>query len=320
MEIRTVSLSLDRAVIDAFYGRAGIRLDTSVTYLAGVYEGDGLLALGGIAGNAIRSLAVDDAARGEGLLPVLVSHLYQKLRDEGVPNVFVVTKPKYASLFSSLCFYERVRTTDAALLESRRDGLSGYLASLPKAEAAIVMNADPFTNGHLYLVQTAAKNCERLLVLVLSKDAAHVPADVRFRLVKEGCAHLPNVFVAPGGDYVINSATFPDYFFKDKTEAALAHARLDATLFAEQIAPACGVRVRYVGEEPLDPMTAAYNEALLSILPVNGVDVRVIRRKTDNGAPISASRVRALWESGDYEAIRPLVPQTTLDYILENTL
>lgn len=320
MEIRAMSLSLDRAAIDGLYARANIRLDTAVTYLAGVYEGDALLALGGVAGNAIRSLAVDDASRGEGLLPMLVSHLYQKLRDEGAENVFVVTKPKYAPLFSSLCFYERVRTTDAALLESRRDGLSGFLASLPKAEAAIVMNADPFTNGHLYLVETAARHCGRLLVLVLSKDAANVPADVRIRLVREGCSHLPNVFVAPGGDYVINSATFPDYFFKDKTDAALAHARLDATLFAQQIAPACGICVRYVGEEPLDPMTAAYNEALLSILPAHGVDVRIIRRKTENGTPISASHVRALWRAGDYEAIRPLVPQPTMDYILVNAL
>lgn len=320
MEIRMMSLSLDRAAIDAFYAREGIRLDTSITYLAGVYEDETLLALGGIAGNAIRSLAVSDMSRGEGLLPMLVTHLYQKLRDEGVPNVFVVTKPKYAPLFSSLCFYERVRTMDAALLESRRDGLSSYLDALPKAEAAIIMNADPFTNGHLYLVETAAKHCGRLLVLVLSKDAAHVPADVRFRLVQEGCSHLPNVFVAPGGDYVINSATFPDYFFKNKTDAAIAHARMDATLFAQQIAPACGIRVRYVGEEPIDPMTAAYNEAMLSILPANDVDVRVIRRKTNDGEPISASRVRALWKKGDYDAIRPLVPQTTLDYIMENEL
>jgi [citrate (pro-3S)-lyase] ligase len=95
---------------------------------------------------------------------------------------------------------------------------------------------------------------------------------------------------------------------------------MDATLFARQIAPACGIRVRYVGEEPIDPMTAAYNEAMLSILPANGVDVRVIRRKTNDGEPISASRVRALWKSGDFEAIRPLVPQATLDYMMKNSL
>jgi hypothetical protein len=84
--------------------------------------------------------------------------------------------------------------------------------------------------------------------------------------------------------------------FQGPPEAAQAYARLDATLFATRIAPACGITKRFVGEEPLDPMTAAYNDALLSILPENGVAVRVLPRKSIDGAPISASRVRALWK------------------------
>ena len=320
MEIRTLDISRERTAIDAFYSRAGIRLDAGITYLCGVFEAETMLALGGVAGDAIRSLAVADSSQGEGILPILVTHLYNKLKNEGLDNVFVVTKPAYASLFSSLCFYERVKTADAALLESRRDGLKRFLADLPKADGAIVMNADPFTNGHRYLVETTAASCNRLLVLVLSKDAAHVPAQARLMLVRQGCADLPNVTVCPGGAYVISSATFPDYFFKNKTDAASAHARLDATLFAEQIAPACGIKTRFVGEEPLDPMTSAYNEALLSILPAHGIDVRVIPRKLFFGEPISASRVRAFWQAGDYDSIAPLVPETTLTYIREHAL
>ena len=320
MEIRSLDLPRERAAIDAFYSRAGIRLDAGITYLCGVYDSEALLALGGVAGDAIRSLAVEDASQGEGILPILVTHLYKKLKNEGFDNVFVVTKPAYSSLFASLCFYERVKTEDAALLESRRDGLERFLAQLPTADGAVVMNADPFTNGHRYLVETAAASCRRLLVLVLSKDAAHVPSDVRLMLVRQGCADLPNVTVCPGGAYVISSATFPDYFFKNKTDAASAHARLDATLFAEQIAPACGILTRFVGEEPLDPMTAAYNDALRSILPAHGVNVRVIPRKLCQGEPISASRVRALWQAGDYKSIAPLVPETTLAYIREHPL
>ena len=320
MEIRTLDIARDRAAVDAFYARAGIRLDAGITYLCGVFEGEMPLALGGVAGDAIRSLAVVDSSQGEGLLPMLVTHLYKKLKSEGLDNVFVVTKPAYAPLFASLCFYERVKTDDAALLESRRDGLKRFLAEFPKADGAIVMNADPFTNGHRYLVETAAACCDRLLVFVLSKDAAHVPAQARLMLVRQGCADLPNVSVCPGGAYVISSATFPDYFFKNKTDAASAHTRLDATLFAEQIAPACGISTRFVGEEPRDPMTAAYNEALLAILPAHGVSVRVIPRKLFCGEPISASRVRALWQKRDYASIAPLVPATTLTYIREHTL
>jgi len=100
----------------------------------------------------------------------------------------------------------------------------------------------------------------------------------------------------------------------------LAFARLDATLFAERIAPACGITARFVGEEPLDPMTAAYNETLSSILPQHGIAVRVISRKTIGENPISASRVRALWREGRYDEIAPLVPETTLAYIRENPL
>ncbi len=320
MEVRSLSFSLDRPVIDAFYARAGIRLDKGVTALFGVYEGEELLALGGIAGCSIRSLAVDDASRGEGLLGILVSHLYRTLRDAGAENVFVVTKPRYAKLFESLGFHERAHTADAALLESRRDGLSTFLAALPEADGAIVMNADPFTNGHRHLVETAAARCARLTVFVLSADAAHVPASVRLRLARKGCASFRNVSVVPGGDYIISAATFPDYFFKDATEAAFAHARLDATLFAEEIAPACGVRTRFVGEEPLDPLTRGYNEALLSILPPRGVSVEVVPRIAHCGEPISASRVRALWKSGDFAALTPLVPETTLAYVREHAL
>jgi len=126
--------------------------------------------------------------------------------------------------------------------------------------------------------------------------------------------------VIAGGDYIISGATFPDYFFKDKTEAALAFARLDATLFAKRIAPACGITTRFVGEEPLDPMTAAYNETLCAILPEHGIQVRVIPRKTIGENPISASRVRALWREGRYDEIAPLVPESTLVYIRKNAL
>ena len=320
MEIRSLSRKRDQEMIDAFYARAGIRLDRGVTALYGAFEGETLVALGGIAGSAIRSLAVDEARQGEGILPALVTHLYQTMRDTGIKNAFVVTKPRYAELFSSLCFNELARTSDAALLESSGTAFQSYLKKLPKADGAIVMNADPFTLGHKYLVETAAAQCERLNVFVLSADAAHVRANVRLQLVQDGCRDLSNVSVLAGGDYIISGATFPDYFFKDKNEAALAFTRLDATLFAGRIAPTCGIRTRFVGEEPLDPMTAAYNETLCAILPERGVAVRVIPRKTLGGQPISASRVRALWAERRLDEIAPLVPETTLAYIRENPL
>ena len=186
MEIRLLSLKRDQPMIAAFYARVGIRLDRGVTALYGAFEGETLLALGGIAGSAIRSLAVEPSHQGEGILPALVSHLYQTMKDDGVSNVFVVTKPQYSPLFSSLCFNELAQTADAVLLESSNRAFSRYLASLPKADGAIVMNADPFTLGHRYLVETASKRCVNLNVFVLSSEASHVPAGVRVRRSPRG--------------------------------------------------------------------------------------------------------------------------------------
>ena len=46
MEIRSLSLKRDQAMIEAFYARAGIRLDRGVTALYGAFEAETLLALG----------------------------------------------------------------------------------------------------------------------------------------------------------------------------------------------------------------------------------------------------------------------------------
>ncbi|MCI5615846.1 MAG: [citrate (pro-3S)-lyase] ligase, partial [Clostridia bacterium] len=90
---------------------------------------------------------------------------------------------------------------------------------------------------------------------------------------------------------------------------------LDLEVFCTQFAPALGITRRFVGTEPLSPVTEAYNRALLETLPARGIRVTVIDRKTEGGAPISASRVRALLETRDWPAIAPLVPETTLAYL-----
>ncbi|MBR6501797.1 MAG: hypothetical protein IKT25_09855, partial [Firmicutes bacterium] len=93
-----------------------------------------------------------------------------------------------------------------------------------------------------------------------------------------------------------------------------------------------GVTLRLVGEEPLSPVTAIYNEALQSRLPGKGIDVEVIPRKELGDAPISASRVRVLlvqlWERGlwiegdsfeepEQKELAELLPVTTYDYLCQ---
>ena len=90
---------------------------------------------------------------------------------------------------------------------------------------------------------------------------------------------------------------------------------LDVEIFGRHIAPALGISRRYVGTEPLSPLTNSYNRALAALLPACGVEVVEVPRLEEGGQPISASRVRALLATGELNAIAPLVPPTTFDYL-----
>ena len=141
------------------------------------------------------------------------------------------------------------------------------------------------------------------------------PACDRLELVKKGTADLANVTVCPSGPYLISSATFPTYFLKDKSKLETVQCKLDAAVFGKHFAPRFGITRRFVGTEPLCPVTSAYNEALKSTLPALGVEVTEIPRLETDGTPISASAVRALLGQGKPDAVRALVPDTTFEYL-----
>ena len=321
-DLRALSLSRDHDAFMPLLEAGGLRLSDGLDVLLGACVDDALMGCAGRRGNVIQCAAVRPEARGEGLLGTLVSRLITDIRIEGYDGAFVFTKPEASAQFSSLGFYELARTREAVLLYSRKDGPKRYADALPQLSGApvgaIVMNANPFTNGHRYLIEQALKNCAALYVFVVECDASRVPFADRLALVRAGTADLGHVAVVPGGPFIISEATFPSYFLKRATDASAVHARLDATLFAERLAPPLMITRRFVGSEPLDALTRQYNEALADILPPRGVEVTVIERLAEDGAPVSASRVRTLWEAGRYDALAPLVPQPTLQYVKEH--
>jgi [citrate (pro-3S)-lyase] ligase len=91
----------------------------------------------------------------------------------------------------------------------------------------------------------------------------------------------------------------------------------DVTAFAVKIAVALNIKVRFAGEEPLDPVTREYNRVMANLLPFYGVEFVEIKRKETDGEVISASRVRKLLHEGNFEAIKPLVPNATFRYLTE---
>ncbi len=314
-----------QAQMDALLAAEGILRDRNLSYSAGVFDEDGeMIATGSIFANTLRCMAVSGAHRGEGLMAELVAHLTQVQAARGHTHLFLYTKCDSARFFAPCGFYEVARVDDRLVfMENRRDGFARYLralknqlpaSSLETPGAALVMNANPFTNGHAYLLEQAAAHHARVVLFVLSEDRSLVPFEDRMAMVRAAAARHPHVSVVSSGSYMISAATFPSYFLKDDALVTRTHAALDAALFA-RIAAALNLTCRYVGEEPFSAATNLYNEALLDTLPRAGVQVRVIPRREEGGAPISASHVRQLIHDGQMDAIRPLVPDTTYAYL-----
>lgn len=178
---------------------------------------------------------------------------------------------------------------------------------------AIVMNANPFTLGHRYLVEQARAACGVLHLFMVSEDVSLVPFSVRKKLILEGTKDIPGIIYHEAGSYIISSATFPAYFQKGDNAVIRSQAGIDARIFT-RIAAALGITDRFVGDEPTSVVTGIYNEILSTTLPEAGVACHIILRKEADGKAISASTVRSCIHDGRLEDIRGLVPETTYRY------
>ena len=334
------------AQLDLLLRKEGIRRDKNLDNIAGLYDEDyHLAAAGACFGRTLRCLAVASVLQGEGLLNQLVTHLVDYQCRKGNIHLFLYTKCSKAAFFESLGFHEIARAgEETVFMENRRGGFERYLENLARetAEApvkpaavpetsqlptgAVVLNANPFTLGHQYLLEQASASCGILHVFVVSENVSLVPFSVRYRLVREGCSHLHNVVFHSTGSYLISNATFPSYFLQDEESAIRSHARLDAALFSK-IAGALSISVRFVGDEPLSRVTGTYNEILLEESErqstsesqgtmKKGCRLVILPRLEHGGMPVSASQVRSLIRKGHLRELQGLVPETTLRYLL----
>ncbi len=306
--------------IDSLLKQEGIKRDSNLDYICAMYDEEHqIVATGSCFANTLRCFAVSSSHQGEGLLNQILTHLVDVQYRRGNLHLFLYTKIDSAKFFRDLGFYEIARVDHTLVfMENRRDGFEKYLASLAKTKAgglsaALVMNANPFTLGHQYLVEKAASECDSLHLFIVSEDASLVPFPVRKKLVLKGTSHLPNVICHESGPYIISGATFPSYFLKDADSVIHTHAALDLEVFGK-IAPRLNIRYRYVGEEKSSRVTALYNGEMVRRLPELGIQCRVIPRLEHDGQPVSASTVRRWIHDGRLGEIGPLVPKTTWDY------
>ena len=305
----------------------GIKRDRNLDYTCVAYDSDyNIIGTGSCFGNTLRCLAVSHEHQGEGLTNKIVSHLIQYQFDRGNFHLFIYTKYTTYHLFKDLGFYEIVRIKDQIVfMENKKNGFNDYLNELSKSKlndnanakkiAAIVMNANPFTLGHLYLIEKASKENDILHLFIVSEDKSIVPFNVRKKLIMEGTAHLKNIIYHDSGPYIISSATFPSYFQKDEKDVIESHANLDLEIFVK-IAKALNINVRYVGEEPTSLVTGIYNKIMEKKLPENGIECFVVKRKEMNGNIISASEVRKKIKEGNIEGIKNMVPDSTYKFFI----
>lgn len=313
--------SVSNEQVDRLLEQEGIRRDGNLDYTCGLFdEDDELIATGSCFGNTLRCLAVSGEHQGEGLLNQVMGHLLEVQMLRGNTHIFLYTKVKSKRFMESLGFYEIATVgKDLVFMENRRNGFRVFCEKLAAKRvegqriAGIVMNANPFTLGHRYLVETAARENDAVHLFVLSENAGPIPAVVRKRLAREGVADLPNVILHESGPYMISSATFPSYFLKDQDSVIRVQAQLDIQVFCK-IAQVLGITCRYVGEETRSHVTAMYNDAMKFLLPEQGIACVEITRATQNSETISASTVRQAIHDGNWEALRDLVPETTYNY------
>lgn len=312
-----LSKAFFRKRVEEFLNSNSLRLEKVDSYYA-ILDGDeNILAGAGISGDVIKCVAVSEEARSQGLMLPLISHIVSL--SEG-RNLKVFTKPEYKAVFESMGFHTVGITSKAVMLENGR-GIEEYCAYLKqfssdKLKCVIVMNANPLTEGHSFLVKLASKMFPEVFVIPVKEDVSLFSYEERLGMMRAGLT-AENVTVLEGSSYVISAATFPTYFLKDLTEASEIQMRLDANIFGTWIAPALGGSVeRYVGDEPFDSLTAEYNSILGYDLLAYGIELTVIPRYRFGSEPLSASMVRSALLNGNYRKAAAMVPETTRPYLL----
>lgn len=328
-----------KAEAEALLNNAGLSLPKGTDMGTGFYEDGDLVGVGFLAGNVICGLCVNPSHRGDGIAAALVGILIIHALNKGFSRVCITTKAAEAEKFAALGFDLVTASPSSALLEfgnpryaqwatKTRQDLQAALSSFTSPAAhknmaegfgCVIMNANPFTLGHRELVMQAHGATGKVVVFVVEEEASTFPFALRHALVSKGLADIHGVVVLPGGPYIISRASFPSYFTGKEVHAAV-HASLDATLFATRLAPDMEIHTRFVGAEPLCPVTALYNATLAEILPRHGVTLTEIPRCQSGDAVISASRVRQLMMKAEFhkhpEWFYNLVPPSTLEVLL----
>lgn len=339
-DFRQETLDLDNPfdvkLVKDFLFSLGFEFDPSeveCTMIVYNLKGD-IVGTGSHQGRILKYVAVAPKFRDTTAFALIVTYMTEKLL-KIYKHTFVFTRPENSVRFCGLG-YTLIATAEPlyAVLEFGFESIftyQDYLKTLivparTNAVAAIVVNCNPFTNGHKFLIEKAASENEVVYLFVVEEDLSAFPFSVRWDLIRKGIKHLKNVVMVKGGMYIVSGTIFPAYFLKNETVSNVLQkqAELDVKTFANYVVPVLGIKKRYVGTENFCKTTEAYNLAMKTILPSFGVEIVEITRKAntmladDSPNFISASKVREAIKMDKLEEVLDFLPDSTREFLFSD--
>lgn len=268
--------------------------------------------------NIIKDIAVRKSYMNLGYFDTLISEVVNYLYQNNVYHIMVYTKVKYANHFKSAGFKEITRTDTSILLEYGTplidEVVNKYKEALERKFninvqnediASVVVNANPITNGHMYLIEKAAINHKYVIVFVVEEDLSYLSFKERMSLVYLSCMHLHNVAVVSSTEYVVSCATFPGYFLKDESDKQKEWAKVDSQIFRDYFMKTLNIKKRYVGSENKGYMQM-YNQTLSEVINNENTKLEIVERYEE----ISASKIRNLIEEGKIDDALKDIPNS----------
>lgn len=317
--IKEVVLEEEKLILTNFLNEYDLDYDLDIDYSILVYYQEELIATASLSNNVMKCFLVATNFIGQNITGLMFSHLVNVLMQKGISHYFVFTTPNNEEIFKSLNMKVLVTTMNTILLEGG-DNINNVLGNLKKEyhigdgkKSCVIINANPMTLGHLYLIETAAKESEEVLVFVVSEDSSSFPFNDRFEIIKEACSQFDNVTVLPTLSYLVSKITFPKYFLKEDQLIKDEQTLVDVLIYKEYYAKIFNINKRYLGEEPLSFNTNIYNKVLKDYLNSN---LKIIKRKKEGSKVISASLVRKLIKANKISQIKKYVPSATYNYLL----
>lgn len=329
-EVLDLDSPFDIQMIQEFLEPLGFNFDRSaVDYTMVLYNLNGdILGTGSLMKRILKFVTVAPKFRETTAFASIVNHL-TTLALEKNKTSFVFTKPENTIKFEGIGYNELASAPPIySLLEFGYEGINQYKNYLKKLKrpatgnqiASVVVNCNPFTNGHLFLIEKAASENELVYLFVVEEDESVFDFETRWMLIEKGIAHLDNVVMVKGSNYIVSKATFPSYFIKNENVDIVTQKQteLDVSVFAKHIAPVLEIKKRYVGTENYCNTTAQYNQSMKNILGDRGISIIEVERKYsgDVNNYISASKVRKAIKEDNLEEIMDFLPATTRAFLL----